>query len=342
MGKSLKVILCLKSFAVSVFLLSLSLPVSAKIDSGTLYSYEKRIWSEAFNSRSDIAMMADAVLEAFIRELKKTDGFYRNTDTIDLKSIVTYRKKVRAIIRSLNIYMDEERADANDGHQWADTLPDAMVVYLGPSVIKSLVFGVAASVRIGLVIIPQRVKKIENATGEVVDTYYTVDVAPIGWPQIGFAFGPGLGASVMGGVAFLWNTRGDIESATDIKSCLGIDGEIAASSVVAGGSISAGMLYNFASNSLNPYIYYLEGEISGGPKVEANIRVNGQLLVAPTSIYKWLASVQNRSMREFEKGLEEKIRKRIKEHHGEVDRENYSPDIDSADLSNLITEQNGD
>ena len=198
-----------------------------RITRGSLYTYDRRIWNEAF-SQDGIRIIAEQtvdVLKETIKVLNLDNGMPERLRTPDdIHNLSKFQRNLSAVISTINSFMKEHRQEANSEFQRGDLLPDALIVYFGPKAGFSLVKGgIEGSVLFGIIVIPQIVNKISNHTGEIVDTYPEFDFGLVVWPQVGGGILPGLGggpaASV--GMALLWNTRDDIEDIDDIANGVG-------------------------------------------------------------------------------------------------------------------------
>lgn len=238
------------------------------------YVYKVTKYTELLSSDEGIQFTAKMAQKAMVNALEMLNkkGVVPESllSTGDIEKFRSTQKELDTMTNYLTEFVKEQRARGSK-LEWADALPDALMIFGGYKASLSIGAGLGASGVVGLVLMPVKVEKFNIRTGKLVDTYPSLRWNLVVWPSADVGLGVGGGARWRGGLAFIWDLNHSFVKPNQFWGG-GLAGSANATFGI-GVNLKAGFIGNWEKPE-NNYFFMLSTAGEFGPTAEAAARLN--------------------------------------------------------------------
>ena len=290
-------LLCIPSFSFAEF-----------YEKDQMFIYKVSPYTEVLTSEEIVqftAQMSHAALVSIMESMVKKKVFPESIATVeDVEKLRKANQDVDTLVIYLNRLIEEQRSQKGS-FSLPDLLPDAFMVFGGKKLSVNVGAGVGGSISLGVILMPVFIEKYSQRTGELVDEYFNVRFAVVGWGNgdIGVALGGGSSLSI--GLGAIWDLN---DAFVNPEQFWGAGLGSSWSPLVLGAGVNAkvGFLSNWDMPGWLDFAYLTAG-LEVGAKIEVSSpRLNFTTFFSGAKIMSLLESSQKRA---FEAALREMSKK---------------------------------
>lgn len=273
-----------------------------------MYIYKVRPYSEVLSDEELIqftAQISHVALVSVMESMVETKLFPSEIANVqDIEKLRKANKDVEILVAYLNRLVDEQR-EQNSEFSLPDVVPDAFMVFGGKKLSLNIGGGVGGSISLGVILMPVYVEQYSQRSGELVDDYFSVKAAVVGWTNGDVGFGVGGGTGVRIGVGAIWDLN-DAYTRPDQFWGAGLGASWTPLTVGAGVNAKVGFLSNWDMPGWLDFAYLTAGLEIGATAEISSPRLNLTSFFSGAKIMSLLESSQRKA---FEAALRELSKK---------------------------------
>lgn len=220
----------------------------------------------------------------------------------DLKAFENNEKDIGDAMATANRWIRSAQQTSPNFFSGWDTIPDAMMIYVGTKIAKNFGFGGGGSLSIGLIFLPVKVQQFSKATRKLIAEYSSVRLAPVAWisPDVGVGVTAGVGPRLRWGATLIWSAN---EAFTDPKMFTGLGVGVSSSFFkFVGINLKAGVLNNLDMPGWIDFVYFSAGH-EAGYQAGAEFHANGTIVIPLQRIVEVFAPNARALLEDTENGM---------------------------------------